>query len=95
MVRAAGWRRSVESENISIAAAIGNEEKYEMHRIPRFTAEQALEQEFVSPYAGLARSGAGGGAVEPAWTFYYECVPIQSLPSGGVHYHCSLYAIVE
>jgi hypothetical protein len=40
--------------------------KNEMHRVPGFTAEQALEQGASTPYAGLAFRGAGGGAVAPA-----------------------------
>jgi hypothetical protein len=36
-----------------------------MHRVPGFTAEQALEQGASTPYAGLALRSAGGGAVEP------------------------------
>jgi hypothetical protein len=40
--------------------------KNEMHRVPGFTAEKALEKDSTS-YAGLARSGSEGGAVEPAY----------------------------
>ena len=41
--------------------------EHEMHRVPGFTAERALEQGASTPYAGLALRGAGGGAVEPAF----------------------------
>jgi hypothetical protein len=42
--------------------------KNEMHRVPGFTAENALEQGARAPYAGLASRGAGGGAVEAAFS---------------------------
>jgi hypothetical protein len=43
--------------------------KNEMHRVPGFTAEQALEEGASTPYAGLALRGEGGGAVEPATVY--------------------------
>jgi hypothetical protein len=62
-----------EGKRTSIAAAIGDKEmsmkKNEMHRVPGFTAEKALEQDASTPYAGLALRGAGGGAVEPALSY--------------------------
>lgn len=72
-----------------------NKSSNENRRVPGFTAETALVQGASTPYVGLTGSGVRGGAVEPALTFYYHCVGIQSLPNGGVHYRCSLYAIVE
>jgi hypothetical protein len=47
--------------------------KNEMHRVPGFTAEQALEQGAATPYAGLALRGEGGGAVEPAFIWRSHC----------------------
>jgi len=46
-----------------------NTDNNAMHRLPGFSAEEALEQGASSPYGGIARSHAGGGAVQLADTW--------------------------
>jgi hypothetical protein len=46
--------------------------KNEMHRIPGFTAEKALEQRMSLSYTGFVQSSAEGSFVEPTFSIRWS-----------------------